>query len=80
VASVLAACAQAPLSQNRSSAPIASAGANANLSGFPPEFRQGYADGCASAKGPRVRDEARNREQPQYASGWRDGFDICRRR
>jgi hypothetical protein len=68
-------CARAPIAPEHRPA-----GANVNLSGFPPEFRQGYADGCSSAKGPRVRDEARNREQPQYASGWRDGFDICSRK
>ncbi len=56
------------------------AGADVNLSGFPPGFKQGYADGCASVKGPRVRDETRYRGEPQYASGWRDGFDICRRK
>jgi hypothetical protein len=57
-------------------------GSNVNLSGFPPQFREGYADGCASARGPRKRDEARFKSgaDPQYASGWRDGFDICSRR
>jgi hypothetical protein len=75
----LAGCAQSPAApERRSSSPVAAAGASVNLSGFPPEFRQGYADGCASAKGARVRDEARYRD-PRYASGWRDGFDICRR-
>ena len=69
------ACAPAP----RPGTP-ASAGASANLSGFPPEFRQGYADGCASARGGRVRDEKRFAGEPQYASGWRDGFDVCGRR
>jgi len=78
----IAACAQVPVPERRPAGANVNrpAGANVNLSGFPPEFRQGYADGCSSAKGPRVRDEARNRDQPQYASGWRDGFDICSRR
>jgi hypothetical protein len=53
------------------------AGASVNLSGFPPEFRQGYADGCSSVQGKRVRDEKRFSGEPQYAAGWRDGFDIC---
>jgi hypothetical protein len=55
-------------------------GANANLSGFPPPFREGYRDGCSSAGGDRVRDEARFKSDSQYASGWRDGNDICSRR
>lgn len=53
-----------------------------NLSGYPPEFRAGYMDGCESGKraGARVRDEGRFKRDPQYASGWRDGFDICSKR
>jgi hypothetical protein len=30
-----------------------------NLSGYPPEFRQGYTDGCASVNAARKRDETR---------------------
>ena len=53
-----------------------------NLSGFPPEFRQGYTDGCAStqAGAARKRDEASYKSDANYAQGWRDGYDICRRR
>ena len=69
----LTGCAQTPTAA-RPPAP------NINLSGFPPEFKQGYTDGCTSSKGSRVRDEVRYRDQPQYASGWRDGFDICKRK
>ena len=50
-----------------------------NLSGFPPEFRAGYGDGCASVNAARRRDEARFKSDTQYAQGWRDGYDICRR-
>lgn len=52
-----------------------------NLSGYPPEFRQGYADGCASAKSnaARKRDDARFKSDANYAQGWRDGNDICGR-
>ena len=50
-----------------------------NLSGYPPPFRDGYADGCDSAR--RVvgttRDEVRFESDSMYAAGWRDGFDIC---
>jgi len=53
-----------------------------NLSGFPPEFRQGYTDGCASATpgAARQRDDASYKADANYAQGWRDGYDICRRR
>ena len=53
---------------------------NINLSGFPQAFKDGYADGCASVRGPMKRDSARFKSDPQYARGWRDGSDICRRR
>jgi len=55
--------------------------AKINLNGFPPAFRDGYADGCHSAKplALKRRDESRFLKDPQYASGWRDGYDICRR-
>ena len=52
-----------------------------NLAGYPLEFRQGYAEGCASAQpyaGPK-RDEMRFKSDPNYAQGWQDGYDICRR-
>lgn len=52
---------------------------NVNLGGYPPEFRAGYVDGCESAKRTTdlKRDEQRFKSEPQYATGWRDGFDIC---
>lgn len=55
-------------------------GANVNLAGFPPAFRSGYADGCSSATATTKKDTARFRTDTQYAQGWRDGFDICKRR
>ena len=51
-----------------------------NLSGFPPEFRAGYSDGCASVNAARRRDESRFKNDASYAQGWRDGYDVCRRR
>jgi hypothetical protein len=51
-----------------------------NLSGYPPEFRAGYADGCASVDAARKRDEQRFKADANYAQGWRDGYDVCRRR
>ncbi|HKB83495.1 MAG TPA: hypothetical protein VKD04_09855 [Burkholderiales bacterium] len=56
--------------------------ANVNLAGYPPAFRAGYLDGCDSSKrtSGQTRDEARFKNDPQYATGWRDGYDICARR
>lgn len=53
-----------------------------NLSGYPPEFKQGYSDGCASAGvfAMRKRDEGRFKTDTNYATGWRDGFSICKSR
>jgi hypothetical protein len=74
VLALLAGCASQPAP--RKPAP----GAEVNLSGYPAQFREGYKDGCASAGARRVRDESRFKADPQYASGWRDGLDICSRR
>lgn len=53
-----------------------------NLSGYPQEFKQGHADGCASAPplAARKRDEGRFKSDANYAQGWRDGYDICRKK
>jgi hypothetical protein len=51
-----------------------------NLAGFPPAFRDGYNDGCRSATGTSRRDDKRFAQDRQYASGWRDGFDMCKRK
>lgn len=51
-----------------------------NLSGYPLEFGQGYADGCASVNAARKRDEARFKSDANYATGWRDGYSICKSR
>ena len=49
-----------------------------NLSGFPPEFRRGFTDGCgavrANAGAQRPKGEA------QYVAGWQDGFDYFKPR
>jgi hypothetical protein len=51
-----------------------------NLAGYSPAFRAGYADGCGSVDAARKRDETRFKADTDYAQGWRDGYDICRRR
>ena len=51
-----------------------------NLSGFPLAYRQGYADGCASATGPERKDEQRFASDGNYSMGWQDGIGLCRKR
>ena len=48
-----------------------------NLSGFPLPYRQGYADGCASAKGAERKDAARFSADGNYRTGWHDGLWQC---
>ncbi len=53
-----------------------------NLAGYPQAFKDGYADGCATARalvGTR-KDESRFKSDTQYAQGWRDGHDACGKR
>jgi hypothetical protein len=53
-----------------------------NLSGYPPAVRDGYIDGCESAKKtPFARKDARRMaSEAQYEMGWNDGFSICARK
>ena len=51
-----------------------------NLSGYSPAFKQGFQDGCSTARGKPRRDEKRFGSEPQYARGWEDGRAICSRR
>jgi len=50
-----------------------------NLAGYPPAVREGYIDGCESAKRTKQarKDAKRMTSDPQYAMGWNDGFGIC---
>ena len=52
-----------------------------NLTGYPPAVRDGYIDGCESAKRTRYanKDAKRFAGDPQYAMGWNDGYSICRK-
>lgn len=82
-AAIFAGCASEPTrdlpapSQPR---PPTAASPGVNLSGYPPGFRAGYADGCTSAGAAVKRDEPRFKTDSDYAQGWRDGNDICKRR
>lgn len=53
-----------------------------NLTGYPPAVRDGYIDGCESAKGSRYarRDAKRMAADAQYEMGWNDGYSICGKR
>ena len=53
--------------------------ANVNLQGFPLEYRQGYADGCASARDAERKDAARFKSDGQYRTGWQDGIALCKK-
>jgi hypothetical protein len=50
-----------------------------NLAGYPPAVRDGYIDGCESAKKSEWgrKDAKRFASDPQYSMGWNDGFGIC---
>jgi len=50
-----------------------------NLTGYPPAVRDGYIDGCESAKHSQYarKDAARFASDAQYSMGWNDGFGIC---
>jgi hypothetical protein len=50
-----------------------------NLAGYPPAVREGYIDGCESAKHTAFarKDAKRMADDAQYAMGWNDGFGIC---
>ena len=50
-----------------------------NLSGYSAAFRQGYTDGCDSARSSLRRDERRYRSDGDYMMGWNDGHSMCQR-
>ncbi len=82
LAAVLSACAtQGPPTREAPLPPTAEPPPpNVNLSGFPLQYRQGYADGCASAKGAERKDATRISADPNYRTGWQDGSALCRKR
>jgi hypothetical protein len=53
-----------------------------NLAGYPPAARDGYIDGCESAKKSAWggKDEKRFAADAQYRMGWNDGFSLCSRK
>jgi len=87
---LLGACAPAQVRVQESGPPppttasptAAPATAGYNLAGYPPAFRDGFTAACESLRSrpAGARDEARYRDDPQYAMGWRDGREMCARK
>ncbi|WP_025042061.1 hypothetical protein [Nitrosospira briensis] len=50
-----------------------------NLTGYSPAFKDGYIDGCETAKKTRFgfKNKSRFAVDTQYKLGWNDGFSIC---
>jgi hypothetical protein len=81
VALVCAGCATVP-----SEAPAAPAAAPravpppppVNLQGFPLAYRQGFGDGCDTARGTERKDATRLSGDGNYRVGWQDGMAQCK--
>ena len=90
IALSLAGCAaRGPVIQDRAETPSQAAERRSqaakptyNLAGYPPAVREGYIDGCESAKGTAQarKDMQRFAADRQYQMGWNDGFSICGRK
>ncbi|MCC7326708.1 MAG: hypothetical protein IT521_07885 [Burkholderiales bacterium] len=82
---VLAGCATTP-EPSPSSAPTAPAPyvepppPPVNLQGFPPTYRLGFGDGCATGRGTEKKDPVRYGNDGNYRVGWQDGLAQCRRK
>lgn len=50
-----------------------------NLAGYPPAFKDGYIDGCETAKKSAYgsKDKQRFTKDNQYRNGWNDGYNLC---
>ena len=73
VALAIAGCATETPKQD--STPTRPAAPRYNLAGYPPAFKAGYADACAT---PRRRNEQRFKDDTDYRIGWQDGSSVCR--
>ena len=51
-----------------------------NLQGFPPTYRLGFGDGCATARGTEQKDMARFNADGNYRTGWQDGVAQCKKK
>jgi len=51
-----------------------------NLSGFPPEYKRGFAAGCEYARSASGRSAQPAKGDASLVQGWKDGRDYCRTR
>ena len=49
-----------------------------NLQGFPPSYRLGFGDGCATGRGTEKKDPVRFGNDGNYRVGWQDGVAQCK--
>jgi uncharacterized protein YceK len=82
LALALGACASVPSARSggTSEAPAARPAPNVNLSGYNAAFKEGYADGCGSAREAQRRNAKRYGTDTDYTMGWNDGHAMCARR
>ncbi len=81
----IAGCATAPLpaASGAPAAPAAPPLADpppppVNLQGFPLAYRQGFGDGCSTARGTARKDVTRFGNEGNYRVGWQDGAAQCK--
>jgi hypothetical protein len=48
-----------------------------NLSGFPPEYKRGFAAGCENARTASGHPGQGPKTNASFAQGWQDGVDYC---
>lgn len=51
-----------------------------NLQGFPPSYRLGFGDGCATSRGAEKKDPVRFGQDGNYRVGWQDGLAQCKKK
>lgn len=85
LAMAIAGCATAPLpaASGAPAAPAAPPLADpppppVNLQGFPLAYRQGFGDGCSTARGTARKDVTRFGNEGNYRVGWQDGAAQCK--
>ncbi|HKO88600.1 MAG TPA: hypothetical protein VJU83_08790 [Burkholderiales bacterium] len=77
-ASLLVACASPSEPARPGASKPATVTQKINLSGYPPEFRTGFTEGCSVARGESK--AARPKGESQFSAGWADGYDYCKRK
>jgi hypothetical protein len=78
---LLGACAGLPSGRTASgNAPASRPAPNVNLAGYNDAFKEGYADGCDTARGAQRRNAQRYGTDTDYTMGWNDGRGMCGRR